>query len=183
MAMRFCSAMPTLKNLSGNASRKGRMSVYLPRSAVSPTISGRDRASSASALPNGASMAARGRSATSSWPMASVRPGSAMLRPALQLGRKVVPLAGVNANEVSLLAALQRGYALAREGPQHDGLGPARDGARLVQSRDDRGNVVAVDLLRGPAEGAPFVGDPLHVEHDSAIRLDAVAVDQRDQAV
>ena len=33
--------MPTLKKRSGNASRNGRMSVYLPRSAVSPTISGR----------------------------------------------------------------------------------------------------------------------------------------------
>ena len=49
-----CSAMPIWKNRSGCASRKMCMSVYLARSAESPTISGRSSASRASAWPNGA---------------------------------------------------------------------------------------------------------------------------------
>ena len=47
----------------------------------------------------------------------------------------------------------------------------------------DRLHVVAVDLPRIPAEGAPFVRHRLHVEHDPSVRLDAVAVDQRDEIV
>ena len=152
----------------------------MPRSAVSPTISGgtaparrapSDRLDGGKGLVRRFVLAhARGAALSHSPPRAPARPQ----------GR---PLAGVDANEMSLLAALQRGYALARNGPQHDGVGPAPDGPRLVQSGDVRSDVVAVDLLRGPAKGAPFVGDRLHVEHDSAIRLDAVAVDQRDQVV
>ena len=62
-------------------------------------------------------------------------------------------------------------------------LGLPLRAARQRQRADDRRHVVAVDLERLPAEGAPFVGDRLHVEHDRAVGLDAVAVDQRDEAV
>ena len=42
-------------------------------------------------------------------------------------------------------------------------------------------DVVTVDLERLPAEGAPLVGDRLHVEDDRAVGLDAVAIDEGDK--
>src|SRR4051794_26974083 len=114
--------MPTLKNRSGKASRKGRMSVYLPRSAVSPTISGRSRPSAASAWPNGASIVARLAAVASSCPMARVRAGSAMdrLRRAFELADQCVPLPRLDPDEVRLLALLQRRHAFARQRAEDD---------------------------------------------------------------
>src|SRR3954469_1081601 len=51
---RVCSAMPIWKKRSGKASRNTCMSVYLARSAESPTISGRSCARRFSACPKGA---------------------------------------------------------------------------------------------------------------------------------
>src|SRR5260221_5339983 len=177
--------MPTLKKRSGKASRNGRMSVYLPRSAVRPTIAGRSRPSLASAWPNGASTEARLAAVASSCPMARVRAGSAIrcLRRLFELADQRVPLPRLDPDEMRLLALLQRRHALARQRTQHDRLRAAASRPRPLQRRDDRRNVVAVDLLRLPAEGAPLIRDRLHVEDDAAVGLDAVAVDQRDEIV
>ena len=70
------------------------MSVYLPRSAVSPTISGRARPRATSASPNGASTDARPPSAASSSPMASVRARSAIGgNPFLEFADERIPFA------------------------------------------------------------------------------------------
>src|SRR5262249_33301002 len=146
---RFCSAMPTLKKRFGKASRKGRMSVYLPRSAVSPTMSGRSLPSLASALPKGASIMARSPAVASSCPIARVRARSAIrrLRDPLELGRQCLPLAGVDPDEMRLLAIFQRRHALSRQGAEHDRLRPAVSRTRPLQGAHDDGEVVAVDLF------------------------------------
>jgi hypothetical protein len=43
--------------------------------------------------------------------------------------------------------------------------------------------VVAVDLAGFPTECTPLLGDRLHVQHDCAIRLNAIAVDERDEVI
>src|SRR5581483_3041843 len=155
MATRFCSAIPTLKKRSGKASRKGRMSVYLPRSAVSPTISCRFLPAATSACPNGASTAARFAAVASSSPIARVRARSAMSRPLLELRDERIPLARVDPHEMRLLARLKRRDALAGKRAQDDRLRLARPRPRHAQRFDQRSHVVAVDFLRIPAEGAP----------------------------
>ena len=54
---------------------------------------------------------------------------------------------------------------------------------RRLERVDDGRDVVAVDLLRLPAEGAPLLAHRLHVEDDRAVGLDAVAVDEGDEIV
>ncbi len=82
-----------------------------------------------------------------------------------------------------LLALLDGRDTLARQRPQHDCLRLAGTGSRRLECVDDGGDVVAVDLLRLPAEGAPLFTHRLHVEDDRAVGLDAVAVDDGDEVV
>src|SRR5215469_14871450 len=158
------------------------MSVYLPRSAVSPTISGRWRPSSTSALPNGAATAVR--LAASSRPIAWVKARSTMARLRLiELVQKRIPFAGVDLHEVRLFTLLQRRHPSAGLCPEHYGMWSVAPPSRSLQRRDDRSDVIAIDLLGLPAEGPPFSSHRLHVQHDGAIGLDAVAVDQRNESV
>ena len=55
--------------------------------------------------------------------------------------------------------------------------------AQPAQQRGQRGQVVAVDLVHVPAEGAPLVGQRFHADHvvDPAVELIAVAIDDGDQ--
>ena len=116
--------MPTLKKRSGKASRNGRMSVYLPRSAVSPTISGRraaerderlaERRVDRGAAGAGRLVLAHGQRAGAGQPSAAT--------PCLEFGDERVPLARLDADEMRLLARLERRHALAGERAQHDRL-------------------------------------------------------------
>src|SRR3954451_22372695 len=155
------------------------MSVYLPRSAVRPTISGRAWPSSTSALPNGASTLRPSTCSLS--PMASVRPSAMPDR--LEFAGQPVPFVGVDADEMRLLPSLERGHAFARQSAQHDRLRARVAAAGAVQCVDDLRHVVAVDLRGVPAEGAPFVDDRVHGHDDLPVGLDAVAVDQGDELV
>ena len=123
--------MPTLKKRSGKASRNGRMSVYLPRSAVSPTMSGRARAERGQRLAErrlDASAGRAGRLVLRPWPACGRLPAAAhgrSPRSLLELGDDAVPLAGVDAEEMRLLALLDARHALAGQRAQHDRLRPA----------------------------------------------------------
>src|ERR1700676_1084924 len=183
--MRFCSAMPMLKKRSGKASRNGRMSVYLARSALRPTILACWCAISTRASPNGTSTVGRPAPVASFCPIARVRTASTMggLRVPIEFRPQRVPFAGLDPHEMGLLAPFERRHAAAGTGAQHDRMRPALGCAGLSEGGDDCGEVIAVDLLRGPAERAPLGGDGFYVEHQSAVGLNAVAVDQRDEIV
>ena len=152
------------------------MSVYLPRSAVSPTMSGRVRPS-ARACPNGArrSLPTFGLLVLAHRCAAALDHGQ--LRFA-QAPRRVVPLAGSTRTKCAF-SRLEGRHALASSVAARS---CDRRLARGPQARRPR-QVVAVDLLRGPTERAPLGGDGFHIEHKSAVGLDAVAVDQRDEVV
>ena len=160
------------------------MSVYLPRSAVRPTISPRRVCAAISAWPKGASTVGRGirrlvdahglgvgaRARHVGWPSSSSIEG--------------VPFVGIDADEMCLLPLLERRHALAGQRAQHDRMRPAvaargrtRAQPRPPPCRCRRSRRTV------PAEGAPFVGDRLDVDDDRAVGLDAVAVDQRDEIV
>ena len=122
--------------------------------------------------------------------MASVRPAPAIARlmpshALLELGDDAVPFARRRRgrNATSRCVSMRR-HALAGQGAQHDRLRPAVALARAGAARRRSASMSLPSIsLRLPAEGAPFVGDRLHVEHDRAVGLDAVAVDQRHQVV
>src|SRR6185436_6618978 len=165
---------------AGNASANGSTSVYFARSAVRPTMSARTWPSARSAVPNGAWTV--GRPATASVVAIDCEtPGLAI--DSLQLSVKLRPLVRLDPHEVGLLAPLQRRHALAGQRAQHDRLGPAVPLAAPPERVADRLHVVAVDLHGVPAEGAPLRGHRLHIQHDAAIGLDAVAVVEGDHVV
>src|SRR5437660_1187541 len=101
--------------------------------------------------------------------MASVRAPSAIRRLPLELHHQAVPLAGIDANEMGLLALLQCRHALAGQSAKDDRLGLAVERTSAAERINHRCNFVAVDLLRLPAEGPPFLGDRLHVEDEPAV--------------
>src|SRR5881227_2395883 len=104
------------------------MSVYLPRSAVSPTMSARSWPRATKVRPKGASTMTRPASVASSRPMARVkvrvRVRSAMghLR-GFQFGLQRIPFVGLDPDEVGLLAPLQGRYAFSRQCAHDNGMG------------------------------------------------------------
>src|SRR5262245_51982782 len=115
MAKRFCSAIPMLKNRSGNAWMNGMRSVYFDRSADSATTSGLRRARSMRALPNGASIVARG--GVCAFPLLTVR-----LVERCELRFESLPIVGLDPHEMRLLTTLQAGQSFPRRGAQDDGV-------------------------------------------------------------
>src|SRR3954447_7038692 len=101
------------------------MSVYFPRSAVRPTISGRAPATSTRARPNGASTVGRSTIEGSSWPIAKVRVRSDIGRAPLEFSEEALPLTRIDANEMRLLTSLEGRDALSGQGAEDDGLGLA----------------------------------------------------------
>src|SRR5512145_34926 len=160
------------------------MSVYLPRSAVRPTMRASSVASNRKAWPNGAATDGRPSSATST-PMPSVRPEmeAGLVTAFLQFALYGFGLVGADAEKMRLLAALQHRHAFSRKRPRDDRLGAAVGVARAFERPDDASHIVAVDLLRRPTERAPFFGDRLDIDDDPPVRLYAVAVDDGHKVV
>ena len=181
--------MPTLKKRSGKASRNGMdVGVFAEVGGQPDDVRPRRAPSAASAWPNGASTRRPARPSPRPAPIASVRAGAhamVMLRLALEV-RAMMPShsRGVDADEMRLLA-LSRCVGTPLPGRVRSTIAfglPSRRARRAA-----RATIAAMSLpsisLRLPAEGAPLVGDRLHVEDDRAVGLDAVAVDQRDEVV
>src|SRR6476646_4297296 len=201
-----CSAMPTWKNRSGKRSQKMCMSVYLARSADSPTTFGFCSASLTRACPNGAGavfcpasamlaiiaevLALTGLVGLTS---ASAAAAAASVRAALVLvvvsvapsgvggAQRLageVPFVLVDADEVRLFPGFQERHTAAD-------AGVADDDRRLVSGRDgvegvDQGvDVVAVDADGAPPEGFPFVDDGFGAQDPGgrAVGLQPVHVD------
>ena len=165
------------------------MSVYLARSADSPTISGRSSASRASAWPNGA-LVVRWPGSANEAIIADVVSvlavvGVVVIGIFLQLVAGDLPLVLGHAHEVRLLPGLQQRHAAADAGVADQHRGRAAVLAQRVERGDERGDVVAVDAQGVPAERAPLVGDGLGAQHarGGAVGLQRVDVDDRGEVV
>src|ERR1700712_1125047 len=161
-------------------------SVYLPRSAVRPTISGRSLASATRACPNGAGLVFCPSAAIEAIMAEVLRRGFLAVSVAaaalmvitrlsgpvdrgarlVELRQGQIPFALVDADKVVPLACLEERHALAHQGVADD---HARHRLRMVagavESRDQRLDVVAVDALGEPAERLPLVHERLGAEH------------------
>src|ERR1700722_3039931 len=135
---RFCSAIPMLKNRCGNTLMKGITSVYFDKSADRATTSGLRRPSATSACPNGASVMLRGEFSnvllfTIHLPLVNSLACLGRLAERREFLLELVPVAGFDADEMSLLAPLQARYALARSRAQHDDMRNPGRGSRPMQ--------------------------------------------------
>ena len=175
------------------------MSVYLARSADSPTISGRSSASLASACPNGAGAVFWPGSANEAiiaevvsfflrGSVVVIGSGSGVVPRVVACGELVagdLPLVLGHAHEVGLLAGLEQRHAAADAGVADQHPGRALVGAQLVEGVDERFDVVAVDPQGVPAEGQPLVGDGLGAQDafGGAVGLQGVDIDDRGDVV
>src|SRR5436190_7240708 len=187
MPIRSCSAIPTWKKRSGKRSAKRWRSVYLPRSAVSPTMRGFRSAARTRAWPKGAVAVAR-EPEVSLERIVPVTPGAGVVRSVtggLQFLPGEVPLAGLDSDEVVLLAALERRHAFPQQGVEDDGVGPALVELRALEGFHDRPAVVPGDPDRVPAEGRPLVLDRLdpHDLRRRPVGLLLVAIDEEVEVV
>src|SRR5690606_33510030 len=174
-----CSAMPTLKKRSGYLARKSAVSVYLPRSAVSSTMSLRVSAALSRPMEKGAFTEGRPTISSDSL-MASVRDLSIF---GLQFACHVIPFVCVDPHEVRTIALFNSLDAGARTRAHHDHLGAPLALRRPLEGVQQLVQIIAVNFPRQPAEGFETLVDGVDGDHQRAVRLNAIAVDPADQVL
>src|SRR5438445_5324613 len=187
-------------------------SVYFPRSAVMPTISGRSAASAASACPNGAALVrwpspaieaiiadvvSRGLPSSDPSPCSATRfgrtyferfiasPSISALGCGLEQVERLLPFVRLDADEMRLLASLEEWHALGELRVANDDVRLPTPGPRRVESCHQCVDIVSIDALHVPPERLELRVEGLEVEHlrRHAVGLHLVDVDQRDEIV